>query len=918
MELLQDNGTEHMHPVNSDSQSVQPNDTVIGLPKLEKTFVEDNDAYDDNEEADDQSDSPAVYLRKMWRKVSAEPLTFSCFRSPESRAYACTLKLPFPQASPRIFRSPPVYSSKRAAVHALSEYAIQCGILGEASRSMALLDNVSDPSTLPGPSRGPFDDSCNPRLAAPTDITFHQSAVTLLNLAVQKYCVEAPNVVLNFSHENTQRNGEQTNPPRPVYRCQLQVRISPEVHEVYSTTRSYNSIRSAKEAVAQLALQEGVVILFKLHNSMTTKICKQLGLPIPATLEDHDTFEEENTAGMITQLVQQVTRNTGAISTIFSEVHSETGDLSGAKLIVNLAVNDVRTYEMPALFRNKKEAKECVCRLAVKSGLRKDLESRMNLVQASRRAIDGFGRESSFIVNLSEAHGQDAENAISRLNTWAQTNMGGSDCLSYVFSEGNSPSPRFGCDLTVRLADGAIRKFQSEAVFPTKRLAKEAAAELAEKGLIPSEILPHTHANLATVPPSPLSPIFRDPAESSRQSISYETARNMRVETLDAPRERAEHAYTAPPPPYLADTRASTAAKRLGDLLENAKQYDLSTTSSGGQQYKEYQPSCSSDEADQPNLKSLRQHLLDAFGQDGLLRMSFHLHKEKRSARYSGTLRIEIDESDVHIFQSENASASIPAAKDDLSAKALAGDLWTRLSRASQQQHAPTSPPFDAKSGNRARSYHPVSYVHQMCQILIGIEPRHRPNFEVFRPSDSSLFAARLTVPVVPPKTYVCSPSHTSKAAAREAVAALSIAEGLVEHLKQCNGTAQLNNIIDSNVPENPAASTSNTTGPNVVLGHPVLDPVKVEPPQVRRPYTQQLHSYCLATARPEPIYQQTTPAISTGPSTPVSVIIGQQEFELEARQSEDQRSDTRERLARKVLKHFLAQDADAARDTSL
>lgn len=146
----------------------------------------------------------------------------------------------------------------------------------------------------------------------------------------------------------------------------------------------------------------------------------------------------------------------------------------------------------------------------------------------------------------------------------------------------------------------------------------------------------------------------------------------------------------------------------------------------------------------------------------------------------------------------------------------------------------------------------------------------------------SALFAARLTVPVVPPKTYVCSPSHTSKAAAREAVAALSIAEGLVEHLKQCNGTAQLNNIIDSNVPENPAASTSNTTGPNVVLGHPVLDPVKVELPQVRRPYTQQLHckfrQSTLAQAnvtdrfRPQPIaWQQLVPSQSISRRLPLS-----------------------------------------------
>lgn len=115
-----------------------------------------------------------------------------------------------------------------------------------------------------------------------------------------------------------------------IYRWELRVRISPEVREIYSTTQAYTSTRLAKDAVAQLALQEGVVILFKLHNSMTTKICRQLGAPIPSTLEDHDTFEEENTTGVISQLVQQVTPDASAMSTTFTEAHSDTGVFSSS------------------------------------------------------------------------------------------------------------------------------------------------------------------------------------------------------------------------------------------------------------------------------------------------------------------------------------------------------------------------------------------------------------------------------------------------------------------------------------------------------------------------------------------------------------------------------------------------------------
>lgn len=90
-----------------------------------------------------------------------------------------------PGKEPRLFRSPPVYSSKRAAIRALAEYAIQCGILGEASRSMSQLDKVTDFSSLAGPACVPFDGSNNPRFALPGDTSVHQNPVTLLNLAVQ-------------------------------------------------------------------------------------------------------------------------------------------------------------------------------------------------------------------------------------------------------------------------------------------------------------------------------------------------------------------------------------------------------------------------------------------------------------------------------------------------------------------------------------------------------------------------------------------------------------------------------------------------------------------------------------------------------------------------------------------------------------
>ena len=91
--------------------------------------------------------------------------------------------------------------------------------------------------------------------------------------------------------------------------CTLTVRITPDFHEMYRTNVDFTSAKVAKEAATRLALQEGIVTLLKLHNSFTSKICRQLGLPVPLTLEEHDPVEEENSAGTLGQLVQEVTRN---------------------------------------------------------------------------------------------------------------------------------------------------------------------------------------------------------------------------------------------------------------------------------------------------------------------------------------------------------------------------------------------------------------------------------------------------------------------------------------------------------------------------------------------------------------------------------------------------------------------------------
>lgn len=84
MELAEDQGGERQLE-SFGSHAASGSNAVAGPSQLEKTYIEDDDTCDDDDEgADEKSDSPALYLRKFWRQVSAEPLTFSCFRSPKS------------------------------------------------------------------------------------------------------------------------------------------------------------------------------------------------------------------------------------------------------------------------------------------------------------------------------------------------------------------------------------------------------------------------------------------------------------------------------------------------------------------------------------------------------------------------------------------------------------------------------------------------------------------------------------------------------------------------------------------------------------------------------------------------------------------------------------------------------------------
>lgn len=117
-----------------------------------------------------------------------------------------------------------------------------------------------------------------------------------------------------------------------VFRCHLQIRVTPDNTVSYNTSKTYNSVKESREAAARLALADGIVHRLKMENSLTSKIHKQLGLPVPTDLDAHDTVDEENTAGSLTQLVQQVTRNTAALQCEYTKAPGGSGKDEGARL----------------------------------------------------------------------------------------------------------------------------------------------------------------------------------------------------------------------------------------------------------------------------------------------------------------------------------------------------------------------------------------------------------------------------------------------------------------------------------------------------------------------------------------------------------------------------------------------------------
>lgn len=327
----------------------------------------------------------------------------------------------------------------------------------------------------------------------------------------------------------------------------------------------------------------------------------------------------------------------------------------------------------------------------------------------------------------------------------ATTKLSGS-CVIELYS----PDPQFGCVLAIQTELTGSRKYDSGTAFPSKKLAKEIAARLALESIFASTQA-RQPSNAVSAPllrtssdfDAQDSVISQDCRETSSGVLqdspihgSYQAHKNTRVQHLPMLQVPDTRMDTGPPPPYAESKTASSSLVTPAGLQNNATRLNqpYRATKLAYRSWTEDRPQSL---PSLPFLQVLRQHFLGAFGTNGLSRITFYLQKVPGTGLYSGTLRLQLAGDDVRLFELNSPSTSVEAAKEALSGKAVAGNLLEQLSTAGQHQVADAHrAPADGQVSS-ARDYHPVSYVHQMCQILLGTEPIHKPDLEVFLSKDT-------------------------------------------------------------------------------------------------------------------------------------------------------------------------------------
>lgn len=104
-----------------------------------------------------------------------------------------------------------------------------------------------------------------------------------------------------------------------MYACILTARVTP-TGAAFGSTRDFNTSKhflraiDAKRAAAALAFKSNIVNELRCNNTIESSILRELDLPVPASLEEHDIPDQQNSLQRLTELVQKATGSQSALS----------------------------------------------------------------------------------------------------------------------------------------------------------------------------------------------------------------------------------------------------------------------------------------------------------------------------------------------------------------------------------------------------------------------------------------------------------------------------------------------------------------------------------------------------------------------------------------------------------------------------
>lgn len=363
---------------------------------------------------------------------------------------------------------------------------------------------------------------------------------------------------------------------------------------------------------------------------------------------------------------------------------------------------------------------------------------------------------------------------------------------------------QFGCKVIVSLRPGQTRSFSVDPEFPSKKAAKESAAKLAIKSGVIDEAKAHKLGGSDTsTGPSALAvrartagyPMFASATEAfagfSRPTGDvYSAPINSRAVPMPTLKTASDDIEMAVPPPYVDDrrpnpSRAASAtmtpstcgiaeavtSSTISDALIARQGYlsradvgstgsthssDFSSTVSSSRQsaastamtsrpssLKGTPLGLQDTAAEQAHVRTLQNRLMNLFGDVGKTYIKYSALQDPDSGLWSATVRIAVPGGEVMTAEIDARCISKQMAEERVAESAIKdGGVYAKLT--AQQRQRTSSQDSAGSSGHSAAQdpfSQPVSYLHQVCQVLLGSDTADVPKYELTKKEGGCMYS---------------------------------------------------------------------------------------------------------------------------------------------------------------------------------